>query len=147
MPWDHTIPIQKGKEVLFGLIYQMLAKELEKLRVYLDKNLAKRFIRKSQLLAGSSVLFVPKPNRKLWLVVDYCVLNIITTKDRYTLPLIHEMQDRFQGAVIFTKIDLCRTYNLVRIKEKEEWKTAFRTRYRYYKYTVMPIGLTNVPAL
>ena len=92
------------------------------------------------------MLFVPKQDRKLQLVVDYRALNAITTKDRYTLPLIHEIQDRFQGLAIFTKIDLCRAYNLVRIKEKEEWKTAFRTRYRYYKYTIIPIGLTNALA-
>ena len=32
------------------------------------------------------------------------------------------------------------------MKEGEEWKTAFRTRYRHYKNTVMPFGLTNAPA-
>jgi hypothetical protein len=37
-------------------------------------------------------------------------------------------------------------YNLIRIKKGEEWKTAFRTRYRHYEYTVMPFGLTNTLA-
>ena len=32
------------------------------------------------------------------------------------------------------------------MKEGEEWKTAFQTRYWHYKYTVMPFGLTNAPA-
>ena len=32
------------------------------------------------------------------------------------------------------------------MKDGEEWKTAFRTRYGYYKYTVMPFSLTNAPA-
>ncbi|KAH0602478.1 uncharacterized protein H6S33_008817 [Morchella sextelata] len=30
--------------------------------------------------------------------------------------------------------------------EGEEWKTAFRTRYRHFEYTVMPFSLTNAPA-
>ena len=32
------------------------------------------------------------------------------------------------------------------MREGEEWKTAFQTRYGHYKYTVMPFGLMNVPA-
>jgi hypothetical protein len=32
------------------------------------------------------------------------------------------------------------------MKEDEEWKTAFRIRYKLYKYTVMPFELTNTPA-
>ena len=59
----------------------MLAKKLEELRIYLDKNLAKGFMKESQLLAGSLVLFVLKQDRRLQLVVDYRVLNTITTKD------------------------------------------------------------------
>ena len=32
------------------------------------------------------------------------------------------------------------------MKDSEEWKTVFCTRYRHYKYTVMPFSLTNAPA-
>ena len=34
----------------------------------------------------------------------------------------------------------------MRIKEGDEWKTAFRTRYGHFKYQVMPFGLSNAPA-
>ena len=32
------------------------------------------------------------------------------------------------------------------MKEGDEWKTAFRTRYGHFEYLVMPMGLTNAPA-
>ena len=32
------------------------------------------------------------------------------------------------------------------MKDSEEWKTAFCTRYRHYKYTMMPFSLTNALA-
>jgi len=35
---------------------------------------------------------------------------------------------------------------LVHIAKGDEWKTAFRTRYRAFKWSVMPFGLTNAPA-
>ncbi len=34
----------------------------------------------------------------------------------------------------------------MRIREGDEWKTAFRTRYGYFQYQVMPFGLINAPA-
>ncbi|KAM0721485.1 hypothetical protein Q7P37_002409 [Cladosporium fusiforme] len=64
----------------------------------------------------------------------------------YPLPLIHELQDRLQGAQWFTAFDILGAYNRIRIKEGHEWKTAFRTRFGLYEYLVMPFGLTNAPA-
>jgi hypothetical protein len=57
-----------------------------------------------------------------------------------------ELQDRVRGAKIFTKFDLKNGYNLICIKPGDEWKTAFKTWYRLYEYTVMPFGLSNAPA-
>jgi hypothetical protein len=92
-------------------------------------------------------MFVPKPHgRGLRLCVDYQGINKITVKNWYPLPLMDELRDRVHGSTIFTKIDLKLGFNLVRIKEGDEWKTAFRTRYGHYEYLVMPFGLTNAPA-
>ena len=57
-----------------------------------------------------------------------------------------ELQDRTRGTKIFTEIDLKSGYSNIRIKEGDEWKTAFQTRYGHYEYLVMPEGLTNAPA-
>lgn len=145
-PWDCEIKLQEGKEPPFGPIYGLSEKELEVLREYIQENLKKGFIRPSESPAGFPILFVPKKDGKLRPCIDYRKLNDITIKNRYPLPNISELQDRLQGAQYFTALDLRGAYNLIRMKEGEEWKTAFRTRYGHYEYTVMPFGLTNAPA-
>jgi transposase InsO family protein len=145
-PFDHAIPLEPNAKIPFGPLYTLSQKELESLREYIDENLKKGFIRRSESPAGAPVLFVPKKDGSLRLCVDYRSLNKITTKNRCPLPLISETLDRLRTAKYFTKLDLKGAYNLVRIAEGDEWKTAFRTRYGHFEYTVMPFGLTNAPA-
>ena len=54
--------------------------------------------------------------------------------------------NKINDVTYFTKLNLQGAYNLVRMKEGEEWKTAFHTRYGLYEYLVMPMGLTNASA-
>jgi hypothetical protein len=79
--------------------------------------------------------------------VDYCGLNKVTKKTRYPLPLISRLLKQLGSAMIFTKIDLRSAYNLVLVKEENEWKTAFCTRYGHFEYLVMPFELTNAPTV
>jgi len=145
-PQDHEIPILPGKEPKYMPIYQLSETESAVLRAYIDDNLKKGYIRHSTSPAGYPILYVPKKDGGLRPCVDYRHLNSITIKDRHPLPLISEIQDRIRGANWFTKLDIADAYNQIRIKEGDEWKTAFRTKYGHFEYLVMPFGLTNAPA-
>ena len=54
--------------------------------------------------------------------------------------------NQIRGAKYFTRLDIRSAYNLIRVKDGDEWKTAFRTRYSLFEFHVMPFGLTNTPA-
>ena len=59
--------------------------------------------------------------------------------------MILELQIRIIRAKIFIKINIRKIYYRIRIKLKKEWKTAFRTRFGYYKYIVIPFKFINIP--
>ena len=120
--------------------------ELAEVRKWMTENLSRVFIRASSSSCASAILFVKKKDGSLRLCVDYRALNDITLKDRYPLPRIEKTLNQIRGAKYFTRLDLRAAYNLIRIKEGDEWKTAFRTRYSLYEFLIVPFGLTNAPA-
>ena len=124
-PYDCSIDLKEGTQPPFGPIYSLSQDELAELKTYIEENLAKNFIRHSKSPAGAPILFVKKKDGSLRMCVDYRGLNKITIKNRYPLPLISGLLDQLNQAKIYTKIDLRGAYNLVRIKEGDEWKTAF----------------------
>ena len=145
-PWDHAIELKEGAQLKFFKVYHTNELQDAELKRYLEANLKIGHIRPSKSPAGYPILFVPKKDGKLRMCVDYRQLNDATVKDRYPLPLISQLRDQLAGAQHFTRLDLPTAYAHIRIKEGDEWKTAFRTRHGHFEYRVMPFGLTNAPA-
>jgi hypothetical protein len=73
-------------------------------------------------------------------------LNEVTIKNQYPLPRMKDLFDQMKGASVFSKIDLRSGYHQLKIWESDIPKTAFRTRYGLYEYTVMSFRLTNALA-
>jgi len=144
--FDHAIDLKLDTQPPWGPIYPLSQKQLEALRKYLDDMLKQGKISPNKSDAGAPTLFVPKPDGRLRLVVDYRGLNKVIVHNKYSIPLMTELRDQVRDAQIFTKLDLKDGYHLRRIRKGYEWKTAFRTRYGHYQYRVMPFRSVNAPA-
>jgi hypothetical protein len=70
----------------------------------------------------------------------------MTIRNSYPIPILGQLLNQLQGCPYFTKIYLKAAFNLLRVAEVHEWKTAFCTPWGLYEYTVMPFGLANAPA-
>jgi hypothetical protein len=49
---------------------------------------------------------------------NYRELNKITLKDKFPIPTIYELLDKINGAIFFTKLDLCLGFHKINIKDQ-----------------------------
>ncbi|WVZ63931.1 hypothetical protein U9M48_013522 [Paspalum notatum var. saurae] len=144
---EFAIELVPGTAPVSRRPYRMAPDELKELKVLLQEQLDKGFIRPSSSPWGCPALFVEKKDQGgKRLCVDYRPLNAVTIKNKYPLPHIDILFDQLAGAKVFSKIDLRSGYYQIKIREEDIPKTAFSTRYGLYEYLVMSFGLTNAPA-
>ncbi|KAL0161004.1 hypothetical protein M9458_044729, partial [Cirrhinus mrigala] len=146
-PWDCAIDLVSNASLPRGRIYPLSLPESKAMEEYIREALSQGYIRPSTSPAASSFFFVSKKDGGLRPCIDYRVLNHQTIKFRYPLPLVPAALEQLRSAQIFTKLDLRSAYNLIRIRNGDEWKTAFVTPTGHYEYLVMPYGLVNAPSV
>ncbi|MBW0461227.1 hypothetical protein O181_000942 [Austropuccinia psidii MF-1] len=116
---DHHIKLE-GLLPPVCVIYSLSNQESETLWVYISENVEKGFIRPSSSSTGAPVVFVKKRDGGLCLCFDYRKLNSVTRKNMYPVSPMNQIVTVFNGSTIFSKINLCGAYNLLRIKEGDE---------------------------
>jgi hypothetical protein len=131
-PWDHEINFKKGFTPIAEKLRYHNPQTTRTLEEYREKGVQKGWIRKSKSPCCCNLLIAKKKeDPKGRPCGDYRLLNDGTIRDVYPLPNAQYLRDRLRKAVIYTKIDQRNAFNLIRIKEGHEWKTAF----------VLPSGL------
>ena len=73
-------------------------------------------------------------------------MNRVRIKNRYLLPRIDDLFDQLREARVYPKIDLRTGYHQLRVRETDIPKTAFRTSYGHFEFTMIPFGKMNAPA-
>ncbi|GKE21290.1 putative reverse transcriptase domain-containing protein, partial [Tanacetum coccineum] len=115
---EFRIELIPGAVLITKSPYRLAPSELEELLGQLKELQDKGFIRPSSSPWGALILFMKKKDGSF------------------------RMWSQF-----FLKIDLRSRYHQLRVREDDIPKTAFRTRYGHFKFTIMPFGLTNAPAV
>jgi len=144
---EFPIDLVPGTSPISIVPYRMSAYELGGLKKQLEELLENQFISPSVSPWGAPVLLVKKKDGSMRLCVDYRQLNKVTIKNRYPLPRIDDLMDRLVGAEVSSKIDLRSGYHQIRVKAEDISKTAFRTRYGHYEYSMMPFCVNNAPGV
>jgi len=127
-------------------VYPLSLVEQKELDFFLKENLHTGQIHLSKSPMATPVFFIKKKDGSLRLVQDYRILNSITVKNKYPLPLISELMSQLCGARYFTKLDIYWGFNNIHIKPGDEWKAAFQTNRGLFEPLVMFFGMTNSPA-
>jgi hypothetical protein len=88
-------------------------------------------------------VIVPKENGKLWMCIDYTVLNKACPKDPYPLPRIDQIVNSTSGYDLLSFLDAYSGFHQIQMSREYRKHTAFVTVDGLYCYVVMPYGLKN----
>lgn len=139
-PYDWTIYVLPGVTPLYCWIYPLSVPD----QWAIQEALQQRYMCSSTFPASAGVFLVENKGRGAQALYELLGPQSNLSK----ISLLTTLGSFGSGTTtIFTLLDLHNDYNVVCIRDGNEWKTVFSTSSGHYEYLVMPYGLSSAPSV
>jgi hypothetical protein len=133
-------------------IQRWAPQEVTAIKAQVDSLLAAGLIEPSDSGWSSRLVCAPKKNADgekvdVRVCVDFRDVNALCVKDAYPAPNVDATLDQLSGSMWFSSIDLAKGYHQVPLTERAKQICSFRGPSGFFRYTHMPFGVMNAPAV
>ena len=130
-----------GASFLNEVAYRMTPKENGEIKSQVQDLLDKGLVREILCPCVPSTILSLKKDGGWGMCIDSQAINKITITYIFIFPCMDDLMDCLSGAIFFSKIYLKSGYHQIKFREKDEWKTTFKTNDGLYEWLIMPFNL------
>lgn len=126
--------------------YQIPFALRDAVRDEIKKMIEMGIIESSESPYASSIVVAKKSDGSKRICIDFRKLNKVTVFDAEPMPDPEEIFAKIGKSKFFTKVDLCKGYWQIPMRDEDKDLTSFVTPDGLFRFTVMPFGLSNAAA-
>ena len=106
--------------------------------------LRKNFIKLNHSSYVVSIFIIKKSKKDFKVCINYRTLNVLIIKNKNVSSFIRKTLTCLCSTKYFNKFDIIVAFNEIRMRDDDEKKTIFLTRYEFFEYVMMLFELCNV---